>query len=104
MMPILACLSRMRSVSAEIGDAEGGVTSGTDPLMAKPCDCTTMVEERCAVRSRLADENTSPEIISMRGHAGGELFGPVERHLDLKRRTVRLQHQEVLAIGHHGKT
>jgi ankyrin repeat protein len=35
---------------------------------------------------------------------GRELFGPVERHLDLKRRTGRLQHQELLAIGHHGKT
>jgi hypothetical protein len=44
------------------------------------------------------------ESISFRGHAGRELFGPVERHSDLIRRTGRLQHQEVLAIGHHGKT
>ena len=42
--------------------------------------------------------------ISFGGQARRELFGPVERHLDLKWRTGRLQHQEVLAIGHHGKT
>ena len=56
------------------------------------------------VRWGTAKAPSGAESISFRGHAGRELFGPVERHLDLKRRTVRLQHQEVLAIGHHGKT
>jgi hypothetical protein len=56
------------------------------------------------VRWGTAKAPSGAKSISFRGHAARELFGPVERHLDLKRRAGRLQHQEVLAIGHHGKT